>query len=139
MHVTICTYQMTVRNKRNDSVQSEFFPDFLNFFLLICILYKIQGLNSAVNRLYVYIPPVSLKFLFRCICVTKFILQEIKAILHKIWILLHVRTSIFTIFFLWLCLYTFVDVYMNIHLLCLWYSMFLLNQIIWFEWKKTEL
>lgn len=84
MHVTICTYQMTVRNKRNDSVQSEFFPDFLNFFLLICILYKIQGLNSAVNRLYVYIPPVSLKFLFRCICVTKFILQEIKAILHKI-------------------------------------------------------
>lgn len=79
MHVTFCTYQMTVRNKRNDSVQSEFFPDFLNFFFT-----KIQGLNSAVNRLYVYIPPVSLKFLFRCICVTKFILQEIKAILHKI-------------------------------------------------------
>lgn len=83
MHVTICTYQMTVRNKRNDSDQSEFFPDFLNFFF-INLYTKIQGLNSAVNRLYVYIPPVSLKFLVRCICVTKFILQEIKAILHKI-------------------------------------------------------
>lgn len=83
MHVTICTYQMTVRNKRNDSVHSEFFPDFLNFFF-IDLYTKIQGLNSTVNRLYVYIPPVSLKFLFRCICVTKFILQEIKAILHKI-------------------------------------------------------
>lgn len=61
MHVTICTYQMTVRNKRNDSVHSEFFPDFLNFFF-IDLYTKIQGLNSAVNRLYVYIVQSVLSF-----------------------------------------------------------------------------
>lgn len=45
----------------------------------------------------------------------------------------------FTIFFLWLCLYVPLSIctFIYIDLLCLWYSMFLLNQIIWFEWKKN--
>lgn len=81
MHVTPCTYQVTVRNNPNNCLHSEFFPIFNLFYIdSFTIGYLAFAVTAYINYIYIYtcIHPVSLKFLFRYdrICVTKFTLQE---------------------------------------------------------------
>lgn len=81
MHVTPCTYQVTVRNNPNNCLHSEFFPIFNLFYIdSFTIGYLAFAVTAYIDYIYihVYTHAVSLKFLFRYdqICVTKFTLQE---------------------------------------------------------------